>query len=244
MLKKVQSQTSPGSKTTGHLSSRLQSQVLCCLCRIGKAHGVLRKAFEKASCFSLQGHGYERQSCAPTCESTRMYQSATAVLVFAPVQAWPPAASTPLSPGLHWFSALSPGGSRERRTARGQDLLLLLVASAAAPLAAQPRWCAPAAGGDVRPRPSGQQQCPPYCRARGLGQPLNICCVLKWGRGLAGEQTEARSSVCASFMKRLLLVMVLSLPNVSHVLGFSKNPEKVGEGLLGSPCRGSDYSML
>lgn len=84
MLKKVQSQTSPGSKTTGHLSSRLQSQVLCCLCRIGKAHGVLRKAFENASCFSLRGHGCERQSCAPTCESTHMYQSATAVLVFAP----------------------------------------------------------------------------------------------------------------------------------------------------------------
>ena len=83
-----------------------------------------------------------------------------------------------------------------RRAARGGDLLLLLVASAAAPLAAQPRWYAPAAGGDVRPRPSGQQQCPPYCRARRLGQPLNICCALKSGRGLAGEQGEARSSVC------------------------------------------------
>lgn len=50
--------------------------------------------------------------------------------------------------------------------------------------------------------------------------------------------------MCASYIKRLLLVMRLISPNISHVLGFSKNPEKVGEGLLGSPCRGSDYSVL
>lgn len=108
-------------------------------------------------------------------------------------------------PGLALVFCGLPGGSRERRAARGGDLLLLLVTSVQAPLAVQPRWCAPAAGGDARPRPSGQQQCPPYCRAGGPGQPLNICCALKWGRGLAGKQGEARSSVCASFMKRLLL---------------------------------------
>lgn len=241
MLKKGQSQTSPGSKSTGHLLSRLQSQVLCLLCHIGKAHRVLRKALEKASCFSLRGHGYERHLCAPTREPTCMYRSATSVLVLAPVQACPHAASAPLSPGSHCFSAVSC-----RQAGRGGDLLLLLVTSGAAPLAAQPGWCARAAGRDVRPRPSGQQQqqCPPYSGARGLGQPLSICCAPKWRSGLAGEQGEARSSACASFMKRLLLVLGLSLPNISHVLGFSKNPEKVGEGLLGSPCRRSDYSVL
>lgn len=232
MLKKGQSQTSPGSKSTGHLSSRLQSQVLCLLCHIGKAHGVLRKALEKASCFSLQGHGYERHSCAPTCESTCMYWSASSVLVFAPVAGMSTCCQCSPLPGLALVFCCLLGGSRERRAARGGDLLLLLVTSAAAPLAAQPRLCAPAAGGDVRPRPSGQQQCPPYCRARGLGQPLNICCALKWGRGLAGEQREARSSVCASFMNRLLLVMGLNLPNVSHAW-VQQEPRESGGGLIG-----------
>lgn len=153
-----------------------------------------------------------------------------------------PAASTPLSLSLHCFSAVSLGEAG--RGGRQGDLLLSLVPSVAAPLAAQPRWCGPAAGGDARPRPTGQQQRPPYCRARGLGQPLSIRWAPKQWRGLAGEQGEARSCVCASFIKRLLLVVGLILPNTSHVLGFSKNPEKVGEGLLGSPCRGSDYSVL
>lgn len=56
---------------------------------------------------------------------------------------------------------LPPGRSRERRAVRG-DLLLLLVTSAAAPLAARSGWCA---GGDARRRPLGQQRCPPCCGA-------------------------------------------------------------------------------
>lgn len=44
--------------------------------------------------------------------------------------------------------------------------------------------------------------------------------------------------------EEVLLLMGLSLPNVSHVPGFSKNPEKVGEDLLGASWRGSDCSVL
>lgn len=48
----AEERVSPGSTATGHLLSQCQSQVLC-LCHVGKAHGVLRKALEKAPCFSL-----------------------------------------------------------------------------------------------------------------------------------------------------------------------------------------------
>lgn len=237
MLKKGQ----PGIQIYQTPLSWLQSQVLCLLCHIGKAHGILRKALEKASCFSLRGRGYERQSCAPTRESTCVYRSATSVLVFAPVQAHPSCCQCPTLPGLALLFCCLPGGSRERRAARARG-----PAAIACDICGSPSCC-PAQVARSRCRRGCETQTfrvaamPPWLQSRRAGAASEH---LKWRRGLAGEQGEARSSVCVSFTERLLLVMGLSLPKVSHVPGFSKNPEKVGEGFLGSPCRRSDYSVL
>lgn len=60
-----------------------------------------------------------------------------------------------------------------------------------------------------------------------------LLCTGMEERACRGAGRSQELCVCKLY-EEVLLLMGLSLPNVSHVPGFSKNPEKVGEDLLGS----------